>query len=436
MSWQTTHISQFAVLFLINICFEMFLIKVLDQMRFSSKCSIKCVSHRRLDQELSCFTKNTSFLFFERYKQFACHNTSFSLCQCECDLSEVINFCFTWITHETCDNERIQTSKVVVIAYFIFKFLICFCSITHWSDSRIRALSILLLATNESLDKIVSDFIVVCNIMFLNMLSCNRLVDRLRNWCIIQYYCFLLIGDHVWCTIENRNEITRKTSFSLSEIDRILYFLLKIIRARNTFFSWKFFVELISLYFLQLKISRKTKFSDDFCIAAWIASKWFEKSLWLWFSHLTNSNCSICLQRSSQICQTDNCFWIFSLNDFFLSDRLSCLLKFRWYYGQNSLWTCCVVLSVSFFLNDLADSNCCRIAVKIFHEHASSTLKNSKIRIEKSSWQLLFFLHVKFCLFFNMRLRVKSTEIFCVDTCNLVQFQKIENIKYISRCWS
>ena len=268
---------------------------------FLSKCSIRCVSHRKFDQKLSCFTENISFLLFEKYKQFACYSISFSLCQCECDLSEIINFCLIWIIHETCDNKRIQISKIVVIVYFIFRFLICFCSIIHWSNSKIRALSILFLVTNESLDKIVSDFIVVCNIMFLNMFSCNRFVDRLKNWCNIQYYCFLFIGDHVWCTIENKNEIIRKISFSLSEVDRIFYFFLKITRARNIFFNWKFFVKLVFLYFFQLKISRKTKFFDDFCIVAWIASKWLEKSLWLWFSHLTNSNCSICLQKSSQI---------------------------------------------------------------------------------------------------------------------------------------
>ena len=143
--------------------------------------------------------------------------------------------------------------KVVVNVYFISDFWICFCSIIHWSDSRIRAISILFLAMNESLDKIVSDFIVICNIMFLNMLLCSRFVDRLRNRCIIQYYCFLFIDDHVWCTIENKNEIIRKINFSLSGIDRILYFFLiwnsfdheifvfrfvsKLIRTRNICFN-------------------------------------------------------------------------------------------------------------------------------------------------------------------------------------------------------
>ena len=237
MFWQTIHISQFAMLFLINICFEIFFIKMFDQMRFLSKCSIKCVSHRKFDQKLSCFTENIFFLFFERYKQFACHNISSFLCQCECNLSKIINFYFIWITHEIYDNERIQISKIVVIVYFIFRFLICFCSVIHWSDSKIRALSILFLATNESFDKIVNDFIVVCNIMFLNIFSCNRFVDRLKNWCIIQYYCFLFIDDHVWYTIENKNEIIRKINFSLSKIDRIFYFFLKIIRTRNIFFN-------------------------------------------------------------------------------------------------------------------------------------------------------------------------------------------------------
>ena len=90
------------------------------------------------DQKL--FHTNDVFFFFAKRKI----KIFVSLCQCECDLSKVINFCFIWITHEICDNERIWTSKIVVIVYFISNFWICFCSVIHWSNSRIRALSILL----------------------------------------------------------------------------------------------------------------------------------------------------------------------------------------------------------------------------------------------------------------------------------------------------
>ena len=46
--------------------------------------------------------------------------------------------------------------------------------------------------------------------MFLNMLFCNHFVEWLRNRCIIQYYCYLLIDNHVWCTFLNVEKITRK----------------------------------------------------------------------------------------------------------------------------------------------------------------------------------------------------------------------------------
>ena len=124
---------------------------------FSSKCSIRCVSHRRFDQRLSCFTENISFLLYGRYKQLACHSISSFLCQYECDLSEVANFCLIWITHRTWDNERIKSLhmslEVVVNVYFISDFWICFCSVIHWSDSRIRALSVLLSFSNERITR-------------------------------------------------------------------------------------------------------------------------------------------------------------------------------------------------------------------------------------------------------------------------------------------
>ena len=224
-----------------HICFEM----------FSSKCSIRCVSHRRFDQKFVCMndvfsyktwwhvkqlsnsqlrlvlsnlltdTSNCmldfNFVCFcqicwqiqaiacwtsissvsvksvDRYKQLHVRfqfrlflsdlltNTSNCIldfnfvcfCQCERDISEVTNFCLT-TAHETCDNERIKHlySKVVVNVYFTLDSWICF--------------------------------------------FCNHLLIRLKNSRIINI--IILIDDHVWCTIESRNEITRRTSFSLSEV--------------------------------------------------------------------------------------------------------------------------------------------------------------------------------------------------------------------------
>ena len=175
-----------------------------------------------------------------------------------------------------------------------------------------------LLAMNESIRRNVSDFIVVC-IMFLNMLSCSHLVDRLRNRCTTQYYCLLLIDDHVWCTIESRNEITRRTIFSLSKIERILYFSL----------TWSSFEHEILASVENL--SKKTIFLLTWLLhRCLIASKWLEEALWSWSSHLTDSNWSKRLQRSSQLRQNDNCFWTLFLRNLL---RSSCLLRFRWYYA-------------------------------------------------------------------------------------------------------
>ena len=55
-----------------------------------------------------------------------------------------------------------------------------------------------------------------------------------------QYYCLLLIDDHVWCTIENKNEIIRKINFSLSEIERILYFSLTWSSLEHEIFAFRF----------------------------------------------------------------------------------------------------------------------------------------------------------------------------------------------------
>ena len=102
-----------------RIDFEMFFIKMFDQKLFVL----------------------TFFFYFARRTI----KISVSLCQCECNLSKITNFCLT-IAHEIYDNERINSTKMSMIlssCLFYFRFLICFCSVIHWLDSRIRALSIL-----------------------------------------------------------------------------------------------------------------------------------------------------------------------------------------------------------------------------------------------------------------------------------------------------
>ena len=77
----------------------------------------------------------------------------------------------------------------------------------------------------------------------------------------------------------------------------------------------------------------------------------------------------------------------FFLNDFFLLSRLSCLLKFLWYYDQNKmLWSLlfvyCLFRDVDFHTNDLIELNYYRINV----------FKNiSRMRFVDANWNLFWF---------------------------------------------
>ena len=99
-----------------------------------------------------------------------------------------------------------------------------------------------LLTMNESFDKIVNDFIVVC-ITFLNMFFRNHFVDEFENRCIVNINVFYSSTITFDAQSKTKTKLSREINFSLSEIDRIFYFFLKIIRTRNTFFNWKFFVK-------------------------------------------------------------------------------------------------------------------------------------------------------------------------------------------------
>ena len=148
-----------------------------------------------------------------------------SSCQCERDISKIINFCFIWIAHEICDNERIQTSKIVVIVYFISNFWIYFCSVILWI--------------------------------------------KLENSRIINIIIFF--DDHVWCTIENNNEIIRT---------RNIFSLLKV-RIRNSFLIWNSFEhEIFAFHLIRNSFEHEIFVSRfDFCINVWSHRKWLEKSL-------------------------------------------------------------------------------------------------------------------------------------------------------------
>ena len=130
------------------------------------------------------------------------------------------------------DNERIQTSRIVVIVYFI-------------SDS----------------------WYVFAQSFF----------DQIREFAHYQYYYTILIDDHVWCTIESRTRSSRETSFSLSRVERIFY-----------------------SFWLEIHSNTKYCFSFFDLTFAWAHIERLEESLWSWSSHLTDSNWSKRLQRSSQ----------------------------------------------------------------------------------------------------------------------------------------
>ena len=109
------------------------------------------------------------------------------------------------------------------------------------------------------------------------------------------------------------NEITRRTSFSLSKILRRIYnFSLKITRKIHNFLIWS----------LHRRLNR-IEMTWKIIIIVIFSSDRFE---------LIDLSVKIVAKR-----HVDDCFWIFSLNDFISIE--SCLLRFRWYYDQNFLWT-------------------------------------------------------------------------------------------------
>ena len=146
---------------------------------------------------------------------------------------------------------------------------------------------------------------IVVNVYFISnswYAFVQSFIDQTREFAHYQYYYIILIDDHVWCTIESRTKSFREISFSLSKVDRIFYF------------SW-------------LEAHSNTKYLllvlwFDFCIVAWVTSKWFEKSLWSWSSHLADSNWSKRLQRSSQNVRLTNVFEFFFSVIFFIESHV------------------------------------------------------------------------------------------------------------------
>ena len=114
--------------------------------------------------------------------------------------------------------------------------------------------------------------------------------------------------------------------------------------------------------------------------------------------------------------------WFFSIE--------SCLLRFRWYYNQNFLWTCrivnvifarnkiyCFVLSDDFHANDLVESNCCKIDV--FKNTFRRRLKNWLSFDNCFSW------NTACALAWNQE--IKSIDVFC-ELVTLYNLKNFENI--------
>ena len=249
-----------------------------------------------LDQKLLRMN-DVSLELDETYKQLLCHSTRFSSCQCRRDISKVANSCLTWTARDLWQ----WTSSDI--------------------ESRRHCLTMDGFRHRESSSLLTSgSWICFCPITLRVRLEDSRIINTT-----------IFIGDHVWCTIENV-----KTKSSEHEIflywkpleernfqternhPNTKFFSLSGVRFRNFSCDLKFIRARIICFSSDLKLIR----ARNICFSFWLlhlcltASKWFEKSLSSWFSHLTGSNWSKRLRRSSQLRQNDDCFRNLFFNDF------------------------------------------------------------------------------------------------------------------------
>ena len=210
------------------------------------KCSIRCVSHRWFDQssssiDISFCWSNVQAIIVSQYFVFVYH--------CRSDESEIVSFFFTCNrakTHDNTmnefrhressslfDNERIQISKIVVIAW-----------------QRNCRLSI-----NNETSLFISDFWI-----------CSRaIITKIDSKIVALFNTIVLNEDSRLMHAREQNEI----------VDIARHSLLKV-RIRNSFRRlFEFAIFFVMVWFLR---------------AAWVVSKWLEKSLWSWFSHRADSN--------------------------------------------------------------------------------------------------------------------------------------------------
>ena len=117
-----------------------------------------------------------------------------SCCQCERNISKIINFCFI-IAHEICDNELIKSFMNLKSSMFYFKFV--------------------------------------------NMFLSQSFFDQTEKFAHYQYYYTIFIDDRVWCIIENNKKIIRKIVF-FTIVNDIYYIMsLNMFRAIIASIDWK-----------------------------------------------------------------------------------------------------------------------------------------------------------------------------------------------------
>ena len=184
-----------------------------------------------------------------------------------------------------------------------FRFLICFCSAIHWSDSRIRALSVLLYssaitfdaqsrAAKKSLEKLFFSFALTRSLEEL-VSRCQKSFEEsiISLWKSFEKYIIFLL---IWSSLEHEILASMIKNFS-----------------KNLWLHY----DLTSALLLEShRNDLKKHYSHD---------------LRIWQTRIDRNVCKDRRKTSD---------WRLFRNFFsviFSSSRLSCLLRFRWYYD---LW--------------------------------------------------------------------------------------------------
>ena len=240
---------------------------------FHIKCSIR---------ELFC-TNDVFFIRFERtYRQLSCYSIFFSSCQCRRDISEVASFCLTWIARDlqqwtnsniesrrhclTMNEFRHRESSSLLTLLQILEYVSVQSS--HESDSRIRALSILLYSSTITSDaqsraetkSLEHEVFLYWRSLEERNLQKERDHSNTKSFSQL-FFDLKLIRTRITCFsfIDLKLIRTRVTCFS--------FIVLKLIRTRIICFNWKSFVE------HNLSLLSSASLLDH------IEMTWFEESL-------------------------------------------------------------------------------------------------------------------------------------------------------------